>query len=171
MKRLIEKTVFFAFVTACRLAAWPTRRSPLLAKATIEGVVRAPSEFSITTGSPPSMTAMQELVVPRSIPRILAIGNGVRSERQLCQKRAFVVTCLLSISYQDGASTNRARISAIMAHCDRSGPHLGAPRLRLAHHPSLILRRDMATLFFTSITHERSSSYRPTTRYSGYDRE
>jgi hypothetical protein len=44
-----------------------------LAKATTEGVVRLPSEFSSTNGSPPSMTAMQELVVPRSIPRTFAI--------------------------------------------------------------------------------------------------
>jgi hypothetical protein len=42
-------------------------------KATTEGVVRLPSEFSNTTGSPPSITAMQELVVPRSIPITLAI--------------------------------------------------------------------------------------------------
>ena len=33
-----------------------------------EGVVRAPSAFSITFGVEPSMTATQELVVPRSIP-------------------------------------------------------------------------------------------------------
>src|SRR6266705_5089182 len=36
----------------------------------MEGVVRAPSEFSITLGLPPSMIATQELVVPRSIPMI-----------------------------------------------------------------------------------------------------
>jgi len=29
MKRLTEKTVFLELVTACRLAAWPTSRSPL----------------------------------------------------------------------------------------------------------------------------------------------
>src|SRR5690606_38120112 len=68
-----EKMVFAGFVTAWRFAAWPTRRSPDLEKATMDGVVRAPSEFSRTTGSPPSMTAMQELVVPRSIPRIFDI--------------------------------------------------------------------------------------------------
>src|SRR6266403_846340 len=77
MKRLIEKTVFCALVTAWRFAAWPTRRSPLLVKATIDGVVRAPSEFSMTTGSPPSITATQELVVPRSIPKILAINTMI----------------------------------------------------------------------------------------------
>ena len=73
MKRFTEKIVFCGLVMAWRLAAWPTRRSPLLLKATTEGVVRAPSEFSRTTGSPPSMTDMQELVVPKSIPRILDI--------------------------------------------------------------------------------------------------
>ena len=43
------------------------------AKATTEGVVRFPSALGMTTGSPPSKTATQELVVPRSIPIILAI--------------------------------------------------------------------------------------------------
>src|SRR5437588_141606 len=73
MKRLIEKTVFCGLVTAWRFAAWPTSRSPLFVNATTEGVVRAPSLFSKTTGSPPSITAMQELVVPKSIPKTLAI--------------------------------------------------------------------------------------------------
>ena len=39
----------------------------------IEGVVRLPSRLAITTGSPPSIIATQELVVPRSIPIILPI--------------------------------------------------------------------------------------------------
>jgi hypothetical protein len=44
-----------------------------LVKATTEGVVRDPSEFGMTTGSPPSMTAMTELVVPKSIPTVFGI--------------------------------------------------------------------------------------------------
>src|ERR1700730_8370608 len=68
MKRLIEYTVFSGLVTAWRLATSPTRRSPLLLTATMDGVVRAPSALGMTTGSPPSMTATHELVVPRSIP-------------------------------------------------------------------------------------------------------
>ena len=36
-------------------------------------VVRAPSAFSTTVGSPPSRTAMHEFVVPRSIPIVLPI--------------------------------------------------------------------------------------------------
>ncbi|RLN88297.1 hypothetical protein BBJ28_00009166 [Nothophytophthora sp. Chile5] len=46
----------------------PTRRSPLSTMATTDGVVRAPSEFSITRAVLPSMTATHELVVPRSMP-------------------------------------------------------------------------------------------------------
>src|SRR6266567_3105419 len=68
MKRLMLKTVFSGFVTAWRLATWPTSRSPVLVIATTDGVVRAPSAFGITTGSPPSITATQLFVVPRSIP-------------------------------------------------------------------------------------------------------
>src|SRR5215218_4373971 len=71
MNRLIEKMVFLGFVTAWRLATWPTRRSPSLVKATTDGVVRPPSALGMTTGSPPSMTETTELVVPRSIPMIL----------------------------------------------------------------------------------------------------
>jgi hypothetical protein len=57
-----------------RLAGWPTRISPLSVKATIDGVVLAPSAFSITFAALPSMTATQEFVVPRSMPIALAIA-------------------------------------------------------------------------------------------------
>src|SRR3954452_5400443 len=76
MKRLMEKTVFCGLVTACRLATVPTRRSPDCANATTEGVVRPPSAFSMTVGSPPSRTAMHEFVVPRAMPMGLAMGRG-----------------------------------------------------------------------------------------------
>lgn len=39
-----------------------------LVKATTEGVVRAPSEFSMTLAEPASKMETHELVVPRSIP-------------------------------------------------------------------------------------------------------
>src|SRR3954464_12470201 len=64
----MAKKVLLGLVTAWRLAGWPTRRSPSSWMATIEGVVRMPSAFSITLGVLPSMTATHELVVPRSIP-------------------------------------------------------------------------------------------------------
>src|SRR5438132_8020294 len=74
MKRLIEKIVFSGLVIACRRATWPTSLSPDLDIATTEGVRRAPSALGITVGSPPSMTATTELVVPRSIPNTCAIS-------------------------------------------------------------------------------------------------
>ena len=54
--------------TACLFAKVPTSLSPSLPKATIEGVVRVPSVLFIICGSPPSITATTEFVVPRSIP-------------------------------------------------------------------------------------------------------
>src|SRR5215216_6976005 len=76
MNRLIEKIVFCGFVTCWRLAGGPTSRWPSFVNATTDGVVRPPSAFGMTVGSPPSSTAMHELVVPRSIPIVLAIVTG-----------------------------------------------------------------------------------------------
>ena len=73
MKRLTEKIVFSGFVTACRRAKRPTRRSPLGVTATTDGVSRSPSAFGMTVGSPPSMVAITELVVPRSMPIVRAM--------------------------------------------------------------------------------------------------
>ena len=69
----MEAMVRSGLVMAWRFATWPTRRSPVLVKPTTDGVVRAPSALAMTTGSPPSMTATQLFVVPRSIPIILLI--------------------------------------------------------------------------------------------------
>src|SRR5512141_1335547 len=60
---------------ACRFAIWPTRRSPPSVNATIDGVVREPSLFGMTTASPPSMTETQLLVVPRSMPITFPIAR------------------------------------------------------------------------------------------------
>src|SRR2546423_9760792 len=65
--------VFSGFVTAWRLATWPTKRSPFLVMATMDGVSRAPSLFSSTVGSPASIIAITELVLPRSIPSTFGI--------------------------------------------------------------------------------------------------
>src|ERR1700740_63669 len=62
------------FMIDCRLASWPTRRSPLSVNATTDGVVRAPSALGMTIGSPPCQAAITELVVPRSIPTAVAIA-------------------------------------------------------------------------------------------------
>src|SRR6266478_4350113 len=74
-RRFTAKTVASGFVTACRLAICPTSRSPASVNPTIDGVVRLPSELGITTGSPPSITATQLLVVPRSMPMTLGIAD------------------------------------------------------------------------------------------------
>src|SRR5438034_184674 len=74
MRRLMANRVFWGLVTAWRLAGWPTSTSPSLVKATMEGVVRSPSLFSITRGLPPSMMATHELVVPRSMPITFAMS-------------------------------------------------------------------------------------------------
>src|ERR671925_2274613 len=75
MKRLIEKIVFWGFVTCCRRAGTPTSRWSSL-NATTDGVVRPPSAFGMTVGSPPSRTAMHEFVVPRSMPIVFAMRGS-----------------------------------------------------------------------------------------------
>src|SRR5580698_5469441 len=77
IRRLMAKKVLEGLVTACRLAGWPTSRSPSSMMPTTEGVVRAPSAFSITFGVLPSMMATHELVVPRSMPIILLMRTLV----------------------------------------------------------------------------------------------
>ena len=68
MRRLKAKTVLAGFTTAWRFAGRPTRRSPCFVKATTDGVVRAPSEFSMTRDVLPSMIDTHEFVVPKSMP-------------------------------------------------------------------------------------------------------
>ena len=75
MWRLTERMVRSTLVTAWRLATSPTSTSPFLAKATTDGVVRAPSALAMTVGSPPSRTLTTEFVVPRSMPTARAIVN------------------------------------------------------------------------------------------------
>src|SRR5687768_12433326 len=71
--------VLCGLVMAWRLAGSPTLRSPFFKNATTEGVVRRPSSLAITTGSLPSITATQLLVVPRSIPIIFPIASIILS--------------------------------------------------------------------------------------------
>ena len=54
MWRLTERTVRSGLVMAWRLATSPTSTSPLLEKATTDGVVRWPSALAMMVGSPPS---------------------------------------------------------------------------------------------------------------------
>src|SRR5215218_582866 len=73
MCRFTDRMVRSTLVTAWRLATSPTSTSPFLAKATTDGVVRAPSALAMTVGSPPSRTDTTEFVVPRSIPTARAM--------------------------------------------------------------------------------------------------
>src|SRR6218665_3720835 len=80
IRRLTAYSVFLGLVTAWRLAEAPTRISPSSWEATIEGVVRAPSLFSITRVVLPSMMDTQLLVVPRSMPMILPMVFAPNAE-------------------------------------------------------------------------------------------
>jgi len=72
MSLLLAKIVFSGLVTAYLLAGIPTSLCASSVKATVDGVVLCPSEFSMTLAALPSMMATQELVVPKSIPMMLA---------------------------------------------------------------------------------------------------
>src|SRR5262245_32378390 len=112
MKRLTEKTVFLGLITAWRLAMEPTRRLAFCAKATTDGVVRSPSALRITVGQPPSITAMQLSVVPRSIPIVFAIRSDQYSctgqrwcclGRRACRLRSRVIAVDRLRLSEDGA--------------------------------------------------------------------
>src|SRR2546423_12679166 len=74
--RLTERIVRSGLGMAWRLATSPTRTSPDLEKPTTDGVVRAPSALGMTGGSPASRTLTTLLVVPRSIPTALGMGDS-----------------------------------------------------------------------------------------------
>ena len=69
----IANRVFSGFVTPCLFAGWPTIFSEFSSNPTIDGVVLAPSEFSITLEFFPSIIEIQQFVVPKSIPITLLI--------------------------------------------------------------------------------------------------
>src|SRR5260221_13408198 len=114
MNRLIENTVFSGLVTAWRLATWPTSRSPDFVKPTTDGVSRPPSELVMTTGSPPSITATTELVVPQSIPMILpmirllypAPGVNLSLVHYINISRQMSICLLLGLQYSRAGPRN-----------------------------------------------------------------
>ena len=92
--------MFSGFVIACRLATWPTRRSPVLLIATTDGVMRPPSALGMTTGSPPSITATTQFVVPRSMPITLrhvsyvaSLDDALRLVRERFGTRLLCCSC------------------------------------------------------------------------------
>ena len=80
MWRFTEEIVRSGLIAACRQAVAPTRRSPSFVKATTLGVVREPSALWMMAGLPPSTTAAQLFVVPKSIP-IVAISVSFRENK------------------------------------------------------------------------------------------
>ena len=83
MRRFTANRVLSGLVTAWRFADCPTSTSESAPNATMDGVVRSPSLFSMTRGLLPSMTATQEFVVPRSMPMVLAIADAPGCRRVL----------------------------------------------------------------------------------------
>ena len=75
MNRLMPWTVWSGLMSICRLAISPTNRSPSALKPTTLGVTRPPSSLMMTLGSPRSMKAHTELVVPRSMPMMVPIPS------------------------------------------------------------------------------------------------
>jgi hypothetical protein len=95
MCRFTDRIVRSGFVMAWRLATSPTRISPFLENPTTDGVVRAPSAFGTTAGSPASNTATTEFVVPRSIPTARVMETASSSFE------TFIVRHLLAFSGPD----------------------------------------------------------------------
>src|SRR5258708_19202042 len=120
MRRLMEKTVFSGLSTAGRFAPWPTSRSPFLVSARTEGVTRVPSLFSRTVGSPPSMTATTELVVPRSMPITFAITYRFISHVRaaLCAARSIYI-CSTSSSSSSNPFTGKRMLQSTLIHAPK----------------------------------------------------
>src|SRR5262249_33462598 len=91
IRRFTPNTVRCGLVTIWRLLAAPTTTSPSAFHDTIDGVVRPPSWLWITAGSPPSSTATQLFVLPRSIPMTRPMP-----------RRNYTLTTLLPTSEQLG---------------------------------------------------------------------
>src|SRR3954470_4869147 len=125
MRRLIEKIVFWGFVTCCRRAGAPTSRCPSFVNATTEGVVRPPSALGMTDGSPPSRTAMHELVVPRSIPIVFAMSLRVsfqlvlRKSKRLCSRSGRCADERAAGDYEQRAEEEAAPDALVRAEDER----------------------------------------------------
>src|SRR3984957_1199589 len=109
-----------------RLAGWPTRTWPSSVKATIDGVVRPPSAFSITLALFPSITATQELVVPRSMPIAFAM---IRLLVQKMRVNAFAVSDFVRLIC--GTRQVRREVKTASASRGRLGDSSGGPILLL----------------------------------------
>src|SRR5688500_697783 len=140
--------VFSGLVTACRLATCPTSRSPVLENATTEGVVRPPSALAMTVAASPSMTATHELVVPRSIPMILATLHPLVSRVGLesClvnadERRPIAIEKTGVTMWGDDADVPLSRWDSPAAgDLQHPGGRLGAPSRRLLYDAAHLRR-------------------------------
>src|SRR5260370_37325995 len=138
IRRLIAKNVFSGLVTAWRFAAWPTRRSPDSVNATIEGVVRMPSLFSITLAFLPSITATQEFVVPRSIPMTLLMKTSLQKQDRAA--RGSTVPIPREVIAQPSPDCGWGYICGRAGRYNRLGPTLSRPRGSSSHSVGRLLR-------------------------------
>src|SRR4030095_4074183 len=136
ISRFTERMVRSGLVTACRLATSPTSTSPFLANATIDGVVRDPSAFSMTLGSPPSSTLTTEFVVPRSMPTARAMFSSSTSVTSVCPTK---VSGLDSILPRDLAASSEVESATRKPTSKGAGgvrrrPGTAGQLLLLGHH-------------------------------------
>src|SRR5690554_6333033 len=96
----------------------------------MDGVVRPPSAFSITRGLSPSMTATQELVVPRSMPMILPM---VCLSVLKLDSFAATASCQ-SILARWRAIQGSGRIFTLRHHHHRSADHAAIEAVAFLHH-------------------------------------
>src|SRR2546423_10724509 len=100
MNRFTDVIVPFGLRIACRRASCPTSRSPCSVNATTDGVVRDPSALGITVAWPPSMVAITEFVVPRSMPTAFGMVVPPRLGAPLSPRSRAVSTSISSASRQ-----------------------------------------------------------------------
>src|SRR6266516_5424638 len=127
MKPLIDKFVFCGFVTCWRFAGAPTSRWPSFVNATTDGVVRPPSAFGMTAGSPPSITATQELVVPRSIPIVFAMLESPSVERTPGPSPCVLLNGIASDASVRKSQSDSSRLTSRLAHSARASKRRRRP--------------------------------------------
>jgi hypothetical protein len=132
--RFTERTVrASSLLTACRIAASPTSTSPVLAKATTDGVLIAPSAFGITVASVPSMTATIELATPKSIPtaRCTALSLGSLGISPVLAGDSAEGASSAAASSAEGASSAAASSAAVASSsCGGACSELGGSDAR-----------------------------------------
>src|SRR5262247_67789 len=141
IRRFTENTVFSGLVMAWRLATRPTSRSPFFAKPTMEGVVRMPSGFGMTTGWPPSMTATHEFVVPRSMPMTFPMCS---SSKRGIRRADFQLSSPLVARAADFRGAETAPRASLARHRDaRWAQHFSVQEVAALHFVDHVMAGDV----------------------------